>query len=108
MSKWCHHWYHPRYACKVTVINIMGQGICPAGIKIGDSWIWKWGIPNGMCPFMAHDLFPIFQALTFGGNIAWESKEGETTICCGDHRFPVVVKIERISAMSPSEITEFK
>ena len=93
-------WYWPRYAVKVEVVEIMGEGKCPGGIKVGDSWIWEWKVPEGMCSWLAYSIFPFFQALTFGGNIAWEKEEGTTRVCCIDPRFPVVVKLERAHAMT--------
>lgn len=94
-------WHWPRYAVKATVVDIMGSGVCPAGLKVGDSWVWKWAVPDGMCPWLAYALFPFFQALTFGGNVAWEVEEGKTRVCCIDPRSPVVVELERLEAMPP-------
>ncbi len=102
MAEW--HW--PRYAVKVTVVEILGTGVCPAGLKVGDSWVWRWAVPEGLCPWMARSLYPEFQALTFGGNIPWEAEEGKARHCCGDPRSPVVVEVERLEAMSPSELLE--
>ncbi len=99
MAKW--HW--PRYAVKVTVVDVMGSGVCPFGLKPGISWVWKWAVPDGMCPWLADALFPYFQALTFGGNIAWETEEGKTRVCCTDPRSPVVVELERLEAMTPPQ-----
>jgi uncharacterized repeat protein (TIGR04076 family) len=92
-------WYWPRYAVKVEVVEIMGTGKCPGRLKVGDSWVWKVRIPEGMCPWLANAIFPFFQALTFGGNIAWEMEEGATRVCCIDPRSPVVVKLERADPM---------
>ncbi|GAI83236.1 unnamed protein product [marine sediment metagenome] len=55
-------WYWPRYAVKVEVVEIMGTGKCPGRLKVGDSWVWKWNVPEGMCPWLAFS-FSFFENL---------------------------------------------
>ena len=77
-------WKSPRYAVRARVVEIMGSGTCPAGLSVGDTWIWKWTIPPDVCPWLSYALFPFFQALSFGGKIPWEEHEGKVRVCCID------------------------
>ena len=99
-------WHWPRYAVRATVVDVMGTGVCPYGLKKGDSWTWRWHVPDGMCPWLAYALFPFFQSLTFGGNVAWEVEEGKTRVCCIDPRSPVVVELERMERMEEGKMAE--
>lgn len=78
---------------KVEIVKILERGRCPLGLKVGDSWeIEDAFLPQGMCSWAFHSLFPFIVTLRFGGSFPWES-EGEVFACCPDPNNPVVFRL---------------
>ncbi len=78
---------------KIEIVKILERGKCPLGLKVGDSWeIEDAFLPQGMCAWAFHSLFPFIVTLRFGGDLPWES-EGEAFACCPDPNNPVVFRL---------------
>lgn len=53
------------YPLEIRVIDIMGRGICPLGLKVGDRFASDKELAQA-CHWAAHVLLPLTTALRFG------------------------------------------
>ncbi len=68
----------------VEVECIKGEGKCPLGLEIGDSWLIDSAqVPSGFRGWAYNSIFPFIQVLRFGGSFPWESP-GEARVSCSD------------------------
>jgi len=81
---------------KVRVVRILEKGTCPDGLKVGDEFVFERLPPPNFCHWAYYSILPFVTALTFGGNIPWEEKEGTCRLCCPDPDNPVVLEISRV------------
>ena len=79
-------------ACKV----ISQKGTCDAKHKVGDEWIIKHEIPQGICISAFGPLYPDARVLMFGGSFPWSSDPDVTTVACPDAENPVVFELRRL------------
>lgn len=78
---------------KVKVVEIIGNGKCPLGLKVGDSFLIEGAeMPAGFCSWAFNSIFPFLTVLRFGGRLPWE-KEEEARVCCPDPHNPVVFEL---------------
>ena len=84
------------YAIKITVEKILEGGLCPFGLREGDSFIIKdVKIPKDFCSWAFQSIYPFITALRFGGEFPWEEK-GVSRVCCPDPNNPVVFTLKRV------------
>ncbi len=84
----------PWYNVDIEVTDILESGKCSFGHKVGD----KFSTANqcrGVCAAAYHTLYPYITALRTGGSFPWEDDPDVSTICCPDHKNPVVFKLTR-------------
>jgi uncharacterized repeat protein (TIGR04076 family) len=82
------------HAIEVQVVEILGRGICPRGLQIGDRFRSD-GEVGVACQWAAHTLLPFTTTLRFGGNVPWESEPGLARVCCPDPGNAVVFEVRR-------------
>jgi len=75
-------------------------GICPAGHRVGDEWLFK-GEEEGMrtpniCFLAFSAIFPSLQMLMYGGSFPWEPDGDTVLVPCPDARNPMVFELRRI------------
>jgi uncharacterized repeat protein (TIGR04076 family) len=78
---------------RVEIIEIMGSGVCSAGLKVGQSWVVSDDFcPEGICAWAFQAMMPFISALRFGGRFPW-SGERTARVCCPDADNPVVFRV---------------
>lgn len=76
-------------------------GPCPMH-SVGDSYIYEGGAekPEGLCPWAWVDIYRSVSALNSGGTYApWNTRDGQTIVCCTDGIRPVVFELTALSSM---------
>ncbi|MDH4214242.1 MAG: TIGR04076 family protein [Candidatus Odinarchaeota archaeon] len=84
-----------RYKVRIEVIDILNQGKCSMGQKIGDTYDYPED-RGKMCPSSFHILYPWIMVMESGGSFT-ESEDGSDymTVGCSDYNHQVVYKISR-------------
>ena len=82
---------------KVTVHEIT-KGICPAGMKVGDSWIIENKTPDGMCATAYNVLYPTIRAIRLGGQttISGGPDSDVAYLSCPDRNRWVIYELKRV------------
>jgi uncharacterized repeat protein (TIGR04076 family) len=83
------------YPLEIRVVDIMGRGVCPLGLEVGDCFTSDKELAQA-CHWAAHVLLPFTTALRFGGQVPWEDEPGLAHACCLDHNNPVVFEVRRL------------
>jgi len=78
---------------EIIVKRIMGKGVCPAGYKPGDRFIYHYDKID-FCTWAFHSMLPFLAVMRFGGKFPWGNKDGSIQICCPDPENPVVFEIK--------------
>ena len=81
---------------EVAVRVVSQKGTCALEHKVGDEWIIKGKIPEGICLSAFNSLFLSAQVLMFGGAFPWETDPDVTTVACPDAENPVVFELRRL------------
>lgn len=79
-----------------TVVEIKGDGVCPAGYKVGDRIVFT-GLradKNPKCLEAICAIFPKVQAIEHGARFAWSDASGASFTGCPDPVHTVVFKLE--------------
>lgn len=87
----------------IEVINILNDGECSMGQKIGD--VYQYPEDRGkMCPSSFYILYPWIQVMLSGGSYT-ETGDGSDfmTVGCSDYRHQVVYKISRREVLDDDE-----
>ncbi len=71
------------YPLEIRVIDIMGRGVYPLGLKVGDCFASDKELAQA-CHWAAHVLLPFTTALRFGGQVPWEDEPDLARVCCLD------------------------
>ncbi len=82
-----------------TVVEIKGDGVCPAGYKVGDRILFS-GLRadrNPKCLEAICAIFPKVQALEHGACFSWSDEGGASYTGCPDPFHTVVFKLEPIA-----------
>ena len=79
---------------KIEVIEVRGKG-CDYGLEVGDICRVDDNFCN-ICMYAATSIFPLVQALKFGGEFVNEEDPYSVTACCPD---PVNTVVFRISVI---------
>ena len=85
----------PKYKVKIEVIDILNDGECSMGQKIGDAF--EYPEDRGkMCPSSFYVLYPWIMVMLSGGSFAEEGDGSDfMTTGCPDYKHQVVYKISR-------------
>ncbi len=85
----------PKYKVKIEVIDILNDGKCSMGQKIGD--VFEYPEDRGkMCPSSFYVLYPWIMVMLSGGSFAEEGDGSDfMTTGCPDYKHQVVYKISR-------------
>ncbi|UCE14546.1 MAG: TIGR04076 family protein [Candidatus Heimdallarchaeota archaeon] len=82
------------YEIKLEITDILGEGRCPGGHKIGDVFVYPED-RGKICPTAFHTLFPTIRVMQSGGKMPWFETPDSHSNCCPDYKRPVVFKISR-------------
>ncbi len=81
---------------KIEITNILGEGKCSRGFKIGDSFQYPDDRPK-MCPAALSVLRPYIFVLNYDGKNVYEPNTPNTfSLSCPDPIHPVVYKISKV------------
>lgn len=85
----------PKYKVKIEIIDILNDGKCSMGLKIGE--IFEYPEDRGkMCPSSFYVLYPWIMVMLSGGSFAEEGDGSDfMTTGCPDYKHQVVYKISR-------------
>ena len=83
------------YKIKLEITDILGDGKCPRGHEIGDSFSYPEGVGK-LCPSAFHSIYPDIRVMQSGGSFPWFKDENNHARCCPDPKRPVVINISRI------------
>jgi len=85
----------PKYKVKIEVIDILNDGACSMGQKIGD--VFEYPKDRGkLCPSSFYVLYPWIMVMLSGGSFAEEGDGSDfMTTGCPDYKHQVVYKISR-------------
>lgn len=82
---------------EVEIKVISQKGVCAAGLKKGDRFIYKNNlIPPNICSTAIVAMFPHIKTLRYGGKVHWSEKDGSLLMACPDPKNPVVFSIRAI------------
>jgi len=84
----------PLKKIKLEITNILGDGNCPAGHKIGNTFDYPSDCGK-ICQSAMNSIYPSIQVIASGGRFPWfnPEKPNEWERCCPDPKRPVVFKI---------------
>jgi uncharacterized repeat protein (TIGR04076 family) len=82
------------YKVEVTIVSIGGE--CPAGHKVGESWLIGNTTPGGMCSGAYDTIAPYIRTLRAGGEFSWADSKDVVRLACPDPDIPVVLELRRI------------
>ncbi|MHA2224527.1 MAG: TIGR04076 family protein [Candidatus Hodarchaeales archaeon] len=85
----------PLKTIKLEITDILGDGNCPQGHKIGDTFNYPEECGK-ICSSALHSIYPTIQVISSGGHFPWFKKTDEWERCCPDPKRPVVFKITGI------------
>ena len=83
-----------KYKVSVEIVNILEEGKCPSGHKIGE----KFEYPEDrgkICPSAFHSIYPYIRVMESGGTFPFFDEPNAHLACCPDYKRPVVFKISR-------------
>ncbi|MHA2295683.1 MAG: TIGR04076 family protein [Candidatus Hodarchaeales archaeon] len=89
----------PLKKIKLEITDILGDGKCPQGHKIGDIFDYPEDCGK-ICSSALHSIYPTIQVISSGGSFPWYENPNEWSRCCPDPKRPVVFKI---TGMEPVE-----
>ena len=85
----------PTYKVTIEVEDILGNGKCSIGQKVGDTYRYPEDFGK-MCPSSFYILYPQILTLLSGGSFYYYDDGGDsTTVGCSDHKHQVVYRIRR-------------
>jgi len=85
----------PTYKVTIEVEDILGEGKCSIGQKVGDTYRYPEDFGK-MCPWSFYVLYPMILVMLSGGRFDGFDDDGSSTIVgCTDYRHQVVYRIRR-------------
>jgi uncharacterized repeat protein (TIGR04076 family) len=78
---------------QVTVTEIT-KGVCPLGMKVGDTWIIDDKTPNGMCSSAYHTLYPYIRTMSY--ELLTPSDPVNKYYSCPDRKHWVIYEIKKL------------
>jgi uncharacterized repeat protein (TIGR04076 family) len=78
----------------IEIVDILLTENCDYGHKIGDNFDYP-SERSKICAAAWHSLYPFALTIQNGGSFSWSDDPDSVTICCPDHKNPVVFKITR-------------
>jgi uncharacterized repeat protein (TIGR04076 family) len=91
-----------KWAHDLEITLIKGEGVCAAGHRVGDQWIWsgdgeQLDLGKGMCVHALGSMLPKLVAMRYGASLPWlKSDQHTSTHLCPDVANPHVFRIQRI------------
>ena len=85
----------PWHNVKIEIVEIQKSGKCNAGHKVGDIFETHED-QRKICGSAYNAIYPFLFGLRIGGSVPWEEDPDSVTVCCPDHKNPVVFKITRL------------
>lgn len=84
------------YPVEIEVTDILGDGVCPYGHKIGDKFLVTGpGVVEGLCGWAYNTLFPFISVLRLGGEFPWEEDTETAEVSCPDPETTVIFALRR-------------
>jgi uncharacterized repeat protein (TIGR04076 family) len=81
----------------VEVEVISQKGICTAGLKKGDKFMFEQNAtPTNFCASAYVSFFPYLKTLSAGGSFTWAEKDGSLLIACPDAKTPIVFSLKAV------------
>jgi uncharacterized repeat protein (TIGR04076 family) len=85
---------------RIEIENILEEGICPFGYKIGETFEFDVTermvtFPN-FCGWAYHEMFPILVSLRYGAHLPFTPEGNTARVTCSDSRNPVVFRISLV------------
>jgi uncharacterized repeat protein (TIGR04076 family) len=78
------------------VIKLVGnQRPCHSGHEIGQTWVFDFQPPPGLCGFAYNSLFPFAIVLKTGGTFPWQDDPDVITLSCPDAEVHNVFELRR-------------
>ena len=78
------------------VIKLIGnQKPCNIGHEVGQEWVWKSKVPEGMCFFAYNTVHQFAQVFRYGGSFPWQNDPDVITASCPDAEVVNVFEIRR-------------
>lgn len=88
------------YTVEVTLVK--GEGVCSAGHKVGDTWVFpgnteRFVCENGICIHALASMLPKLFALRYGARFPWLKEDPDVALhLCPDAKNPHVFQLRRI------------
>ncbi|MFQ5869525.1 MAG: TIGR04076 family protein [Candidatus Zixiibacteriota bacterium] len=80
------------FEVRITIKEIRGSGVCPAGHKIGE--VFRVG-EGKLCVWAEHTILPFATALRLGGEIPWGDNKDFIEVACPDADNTVIFELKR-------------
>jgi uncharacterized repeat protein (TIGR04076 family) len=93
-----------KWAYTIEIKLIKGEGVCPAGHKIGDTWVFPGDTEQircekGICIHALASMLPKIVAMRYGAQLPWLKENPDVaTHMCPDAVNPHVFEIRRLRA----------
>jgi uncharacterized repeat protein (TIGR04076 family) len=78
----------------IEITDILQEGKCPAGHKIGETFMYPEDIGK-ICPAAFNSIYPDIRIIESGGSFPFYDEPNTHSVCCPDYRRPVVFKISQ-------------
>jgi uncharacterized repeat protein (TIGR04076 family) len=82
----------PKVSIEIT--NILEEGTCPAGHKIGETFEYPEDMGK-ICPAAFNSIYPYIRVMESGGAFPFFEEPDAHSVCCPDYKRPVVFRISR-------------
>ena len=82
------------YKINLKITDIMGDGECPRGHKVGDEFSFPEDISR-LCQSAYNSIYPTIRVMQSDGCFPWFKDPNTHERCCPDPKRPVVIQISR-------------
>ncbi len=82
------------YEIKLKITDILGDGTCPRGHKVGEVFSFPEDIGK-LCQSAYHSIYPTIRVMQSGGSFPWFKDRNTHSRCCPDPKRPVIIEISR-------------
>jgi uncharacterized repeat protein (TIGR04076 family) len=80
---------------EVVITLLSNKSPCHTGHKVGESWVFDYRPPQGLCGFAYNSLFPFAVVMKTGGTFPWQTDPDVVTACCPDAEVVNTFEIRR-------------
>ncbi|OOM79020.1 hypothetical protein CLPUN_17470 [Clostridium puniceum] len=81
---------------RLTVKEVV-KNDCPAGHKVGDTFEFGRGCPEGLCITAFHAVYPLVLPFWCNAGIPWEKDKNKVKVTCPDSNSLVTFELENLS-----------